>query len=129
MFNNTFYNRLKQKYEEAENEKVYVSDIRQAVQDEFKNVTKEETGRIIKYAFPKSQRKRHHSGTNYFYKGIKKKWDYADNQCIDAPHREDGQREKCHENNPSSNTLENLTTQLRSKLDHEKQKILQCKLS
>ena len=57
MFCNEFYDRLKQIYEQAENEKVHVSDIRQVVQDEFKNVSKEETGRIIKYAFLNSQRR------------------------------------------------------------------------
>ena len=115
------YFRLKKIYEEAENEKVYVSDIRQVVQDEFKNVTKEETGRIIKYAFPKSERKRHHSGTNYFYRGIKKKVDNIEDQCIDVPQRDGDSCEKCDMNNMSLNTLENLTTQLRSKLDEEKQ--------
>ena len=116
-----FYFRLKKIYEEAENEKVYVSDIRQVVQDEFKNVTKEETGRIIKYAFPNSERKRHHSGTNYFYRGIKKKVDNIEDQCIDVPQRDGDSCEKCDMNNMSLNTLENLTTQLRSKLDEEKQ--------
>ena len=47
--------------------------------------------------------------------------DYIENQCIDVPQQDNNPCEKCHENNMSLNTLENLTTQLRSKLDEEKQ--------
>ena len=121
LLHDEFFNRLQQLYEEAENEKVCVSEIREVVQNEFQGVTKEETGRIVKYAFPSSQRKRHHSGTNYFYKGIKKRAGYNDNQFIDVPHLQDDQCAKCLENNSSLDTLQKLTGQLISDLDKEKQ--------
>lgn len=123
MFHDEFHNRLQQIYEEAENEKVYVGHIRQVIQDEFQGVSKEETGKIIKHAFPNSQRKRHHSGTNYFYKGIKKKNDYqsVENQWINVPKEEGAPCAKCVKNNSTLNTLEKLTTELKSELDTEKQ--------
>ena len=45
----------------------------------------------------------------------------TENQCADASHCVDDQREKCLETKLSLNTLEGLTTELRSKLDEEKQ--------
>lgn len=50
-----------------------VNEILQVVQNKYGDVTKEEIGKIVRRAFPQSKRKRHHSGTNYFYKGVKKK--------------------------------------------------------
>ena len=50
-----------------------VNEIIRVVQNKYGDVTKEEIGKIVRRAFPQSKRKRHHSGTNYFYKGVKKK--------------------------------------------------------
>ena len=47
--------------------------------------------------------------------------DRIEDRCIDVPQRDDDSCEKCDKNNMSLNNLENLTSQLSSKLDEEKQ--------
>lgn len=69
-FNSFFISRLRTLYKEGSKEKVPVSEIRGEILAKYGEMSKTEAGTIVKTAFPSVVRKKHCSGSDYFYQPL-----------------------------------------------------------